>query len=96
MKINIKSFVLGVIVICSYIFLSGQTYYNSYDVDSIMKKLNDLDLIAEEINEIKAQLKYGVKVGSGNVDKVNYPVRVEGGSIDRVNNSIDCICYEGK
>ena len=96
MKINIKSFALGAIVVLSYVFLSGQTYYKSYDVESIVKKLNDLDLISEEINEIKAQLKHGVKVGSGEVDKVNYPVRVEGGSIDRVNNSIDCICYEGK
>ena len=96
MKINIKSFILGIVVMCTYIFLSGQTYYKSYYVESIVKKLNDLDLIAEEINEIKAQLKHGVKVGSGEIDKVNYPVRVDGGSIDRVSNSIDCICYEGK
>ena len=96
MRIHIKSFIIGVVVFSSYIFLAGQTYYNVYDVESIMKKLNDLDLIVEEINEIKAQLKHGVKVHGGDVDKVNYPVRVDGGSIDRVSNSIDCICYEGK
>ena len=96
MKVNIKSFILGSAVMLSYMFLSGQTYYNVYDVEAIMKKMNDLDLISEEINEIKAQLKHGVKVSSGSVDKVVSPVRVDGGSIDRVNNSIDCICYEGK
>jgi len=96
MRIDVKSFILGLLLMCSYVFLSGQTYYKSYDVESIIEKLNDLELIHEEINEIKAHLKHGVKVGSGQVDKVNYPVRVDGGSIDRVKNSIDCICYDGK
>ena len=81
---------------CSYIFLSGQTYYKTYDVEAIVKKLSTLDLLTEEINEIKAHLKHGVKVGSGQIDSVNNPVRVNGGSIDRVKNSIDCICYDGK
>ena len=96
MKNNIKSFILGILVMCSYIFLSGQTYYKTYDVEAIVTKLSTLDLLTEEINEIKAYLKHGVKVGSGQIDTVNYPVRVDGGSIDRVNNSIDCICYDGK
>tara|TARA_Y100001968_G_C19385620_1_gene732672 strand:+ start:1320 stop:1610 length:291 start_codon:yes stop_codon:yes gene_type:complete len=96
MRIHIKSFIIGVVVFSSYIFLAGQTYYNVYDVESIMKKLNDLDLIVEEINEIKAQLKHGVKVHGGDVDKVNYPVSVDSGTIDGVRNSIDCMCYKGK
>ena len=96
MRNNIKSFILGIMVMCSYIFLSGQTYYKTYDVEAIVKKLSALDLLTEEINEIKAHLKHGVKVGSGQIDSVNNPVRVNGGSVDRVKNSIDCICYDGK
>ena len=91
-----KYFCKFLLLISSYIFLSGQTYYNVYDVESIMKKLNDLDLIVEEINEIKAQLKHGVKVHGGDIDKVNYPVSVDSGTIDGVRNSIDCVCYKGK
>ena len=96
MRIHIKSFIIGVVVFSSYIFLAGQTYYNVYDVESIMKKLNDLDLIVEEINEIKAQLKHGVKVHGGDIDKVNNPVSVDSGTIDGGRNSIDCMCYKGK
>ena len=93
---NFKNFLLGVFFSLSFILLSGQTYYNSYSVNSIMKKLNELDVISSEINEIKAQIKYGFKVNGGHIDEVTLPVKVDGGNIDRVNNSIDCLCYKGK
>ena len=94
MKITIKSFLIGVFSVIIFIMFSGQTYYNNYDVNSIMKKLKDLDIISSEINEIKAQINYGLRVKGGYVDEVLTPVNVDGGYIDKINNSVDCICYE--
>ena len=96
MKIHFKSFLIGIASMSMIIIFSGQTYYNNYDVNSIMKKLTDLDIISSEINEIKAQINHGLNVKGGYVDQVLLPVNVGGGSIDRINNSVDCICYEGK
>ena len=95
MKIDFKSFVIGVLSVFSFIVLSGQTYYNNYDVNSIMKKLKDLDIISSEINEIKAEIKHGFNVKGGYIDQVLSPVDVKGGYIDTINGSVDCICYEG-
>lgn len=94
--INFEKFIMVIFVVCSFLFFSGQTYYNNYDVNSIMKKLNDLDIILSEINGIKSQIKYGVKVNVGYVNQIISPVKVNGGTIDRINNSVDCICYQGK
>ena len=96
MKIYIKSFLIGVFSTLMFVILSGQTYYNNYDVNSIMKKLKDLDIISSEINEIKAQINYGVNVKGGYIDQVLMPVNVDGGYVDKINNSVDCICYEIK
>lgn len=96
MKVDFKSFLIGIFSIIVVIIFSGQTYYNNYDVNSIMKKLKDLDIISSEINEIKAQIKHGFNVKGGYIDQVLSPVNVNGGYIDRINNSVDCICYKGK
>tara|TARA_B100001123_G_scaffold425774_1_gene539080 strand:+ start:220 stop:516 length:297 start_codon:yes stop_codon:yes gene_type:complete len=95
-RIRFEKIIIVIFAACSFLFFSGQTYYNNYDVNSIMKKLNDLDIILSEINEIKSQIKYGFKVNGGYVEQVISPVKVNGGVIDRVNNSVDCICYQGK
>ena len=96
MKIEFKSFIIGVMSVCLYIIFSGQTHYNVYSIDEVLKKLNNFDVISSEINEIKAHMKHGVKVNGGEVDKVILPVKVNGGKIDRINNSVDCICYDRK
>ena len=96
MKIYNKSFLIGVFSTIIFVMFSGQTYYNNYDVNSIIKKLKDLDVISSEINEIKAQINHGLSVKGGYVNEVLMPVNVDGGYIDRINNSVDCICYEGR
>ena len=95
MKIYFQGFLIGILSMIMFMIFSGQTYYNNYDVDNIMKKLNNLDIILSEINEIKAEIKYGFNVKGGYIDQVLLPVNVEGGYIDRINNSVDCICYDG-
>ena len=96
MKVDFKSFLIGIFSIIVFIIFSGQTYYNNYDVNSMMKKLKNLDIISSEINEIKAQINHGLNVRGGYIDQVLLPVNVDGGYIDKINTSVDCICYEGK
>lgn len=97
MKIEFKSFLIGIFSLLSFFLLSGQIHY---DDDKIIERLNDLNLndevLLSEINEIKAEIKHGFKVNGGYIDKVVDSVKVQGGTIDRINNSVDCICYEGK
>lgn len=100
-KVNIKSFITGILFTLSMLTFLGMKSY--YDIDDVMSKLNDIEstisnlesTVSDIEDNIGGEYDYGsvlykLREIESTVGDIKNGVECDGGYIDGVNSSVDC------